>query len=515
LQRYDAIVIGAGHNGLVCATYLARSGRNVLILEAADAPGGLAAFREFHSGFRVAVAHTIGHFSRKVADELDLVRHGFDPDGETLPIMALSGRPERPVVVASDELHAVDEINRDAYARYLGLMQKFAAALRPFWHRAIPRLADGNISSGLAFAHIALRLRRLGKKELREFLRVVSLPMRDLLDEHFSDERLKAALCWDGIIGSKMAPRSPNNAVLTRLFRMADGAAQDRALLSSSPGGLVGALCQAANEAGAEIRCSSRVDHIQIDRSPDGLAARGVLLASGEHIAADLVVSAADPKRTFLGLVGTRHLEIGFSNRIRRIRCEGLVGKLHLALDGLPKFEGLDHCDGRLILAPSMEAIERAYDEAKYGNCPDNPVMEAVIPSLRDASLAKPGSHVLSAHVTYVPFRLKGGWTDSARSQVLHRLIEVLAVHAPAIRQQIVHAEFLTPADLETRFGLTGGHWHHGEFALDQLLMMRPTYGAAQYATPIPGLYLCSAGCHPGGDLTGIPGHNAARRILS
>ncbi len=513
MQQYDSIVVGAGHNGLVCAAYLARSGRKVLILEAADAPGGLAAIHPFHPGYRVAVAHSVGHFSRNVADELGLARHGFAPDQAALPTIAL-GPGAKSVVLTEGTLIGASDEDREDYASYRGLMQKFATALRPFWHKTMPRLEPGNFRSGIALAQIAFRLRRLGTADMREFLRIASLPMRDLLDERFSDDLLKAALCWDGIIGSKMAPRSPNNAVLALLYRMSEGAERMHTPLFSGSGGLVDALCGAAKVAGAEIRCNSPVARILVESGRGGLSARGVQLASGDMLAANVVVSAVDPKTTFLRLVGPRHLEIGFSSRIRRVRAQGLVAKLHLALDGLPAVGNLDRPDGRLILAASMDAIERAYDDAKYGNCPEEPVLEVVIPSLRDPALAPPGHHVLSAHVLYVPYRLRGGWTEEAYGRLRERSIDVIARHAPGIRERIVHAEVLTPADLELRCGTAGGHWHHGEFALDQLLMMRPTYGAAQYATPVTNLYLCGAGSHPAGDLTGIPGHNAARHIL-
>jgi phytoene dehydrogenase-like protein len=251
-----------------------------------------------------------------------------------------------------------------------------------------------------------------------------------------------------------------------------------------------------------------------IDGSADGLVTKGVQLADGEQIEADVVVSATDPQRTFLSLVGVEYLDIGFTNRIRRLRCDGYVAKLHLALNDLPEFTGLQKADGRMIIAPDLDTIEFAFDDAKYGECPANPVMEIVIPSLYDESIAPAGQHVLSAHVMYVPYRLKGGWTDAARDLMRERAIDTIARYAPRIRQQIIASEFLTPADLERDFRVTGGHWHHTEFAMDQLLMMRPTYGAAQYGTPIPGLFLCSAGCHPGGDITGAAGHNAAGQIL-
>ena len=226
------------------------------------------------------------------------------------------------------------------------------------------------------------------------------------------------------------------------------------------------------------------------------------------------MVSTTDPKRTFLELVGIENLEIEFTNRIRRLRSEGYVAKLHLALNGVPKFTGLDKPDGRLIIAPNMDAIEFAFDDAKYGESSKQPVMEVVIPSLHNESLAPVGQHVLSAHVMYVPYELKSSWTDQTRAVLQEKVIDTLSIYAPDIKEHILYSEVLTPLDLEQRHGATGGHWHHTELSLDQMFMMRPTYEAAQYATPIPGLYVCGAGCHPGGGLVGASGHNAAHEML-
>jgi phytoene dehydrogenase-like protein len=254
---------------------------------------------------------------------------------------------------------------------------------------------------------------------------------------------------------------------------------------------------------------------ITIEGDETGQRATGVKLADESFISAERVVSATDPKRTFEKLVGVEHLEIEFSNRIRRLRTDGFVAKLHLALDGVPEFTGLKDPSGRLIIAPEMDSIEFAYDNAKYGECPEQPVMEVLIPSLSHSALAPLGQHVLSAHVMYVPYKLKQGWDETSKKALLELLLDTLCRYAPKLRDQVLHAELLTPLDLENDWNVTGGHWHHTEFAMDQLLMMRPTYGAAQYRTPIPGLYLCSAGSHPGGGLMGAAGHNAAKEILS
>lgn len=524
MGRYDAVVVGAGHNGLVCAAYLARAGRRVLVLEARQVPGGLAGDREFHPGFRAPVAHSLIHFSAKVARELKLEKYGFECPSKSLPTVGLALDGEH-LVLEGDAPKGTTSDEAPVFTAYRQRMEKFAGALQPFWPTTIPSIGNAGFAGYLAFARIGFSLRRLGKPEMRELLRIATLPARDLMDECFSDDLLKSTLSWDGLIGSRLAPRSPNGAVLAMLYRMGEASRGAHALPAGGIKSLVDSLCAAAAAAGADIRCDAPVSRILVGESKGigpgskdsvspGLIANGVELANGERIESDCVVSATDPKRTFLDMVGVPFLDIGFTNRIRRLRCEGLVAKLHLALDGAPEFSGLDRADGRMIIAPNLDAIEFAFDAAKYGECPQNPVMEIVVPSLREPALAPAGGHVLSAHVMYVPYSLKGGWTEAARNELCATAIDTIAQYAPRIRQQIVASEFLTPADIERECHVTGGHWHHTEFAIDQMLMMRPTYEAAQYRTPIPGLYLCSAGCHPGGDLTGVPGHNAAKEIL-
>lgn len=514
MSRYNSIIVGAGHNGLVCAAYLAKAGHRVLVVEASDEAGGLAATREFFPGFKVSVAHSISHFSSTVADDLKLSERGFNPDSDLLTTkgLSLSGPP---VAVGSDGLSGCSEDDAAAYRRYRNLMDKFAKSLAPFWSRTIPRIGSNSLGEMATFARMGLNLRMLGKQDMREFLRMASLPIRDLMDELFDQNEVKAAVGWDGLVGSKLAPRSPNSAVLALLYRMSELNRGHHWLPTGGIRSLINALESAAVAGGVTMRYSSPVSRIVIDGTEAGLKASGVELESGERLEADQVISGVDPKRTFLDLVGVQNLDIGFTNRIRRLRSEGYVAKLHLALNGLPKFTYLDKPDARMILAPSLDAIEFAFDDAKYGCCSDQPVIEALIPSLWDESLAPAGKHVLSAHVMYVPHQLKGGWSNEARSEAADRAVKTIEQYAPAIREHIVHTEFLSPQDLEHTYRVSGGHWHHGEFAMDQMLMMRPTYGAAQYTTPIPGLYLCSAGCHPGGDLVGSAGCNAARVITS
>lgn len=513
MQPYDSIIIGAGHHGLVCAAYLAKKGQRVLVLEASDKPGGLAADREFHPGFHSPVAHSISHFPSKIVRELSLDKQGFVSSS---PLATIGLRKDQAhVTIANGVIDGIDSADSTAYQNFQRLMHRFADALKPFWLKTIPGIGGNSLSELGIFAHLGFNIRRMGKKDMGEFLRITSMPMRDVMDEFFSNETLQSTLAWDGLIGSKLAPRSPNGALVALFYRLASELRGAHVIPQGGMGGLVRTLVAAAETHGAEIRCSSAVDRVTIETSENGLRAAGIQLADGGIIAADRVISATDPRRTFIDLVGVEHLDIGFTNRIRRLRCDGYVAKLHLALDGLPTFNGLEQPGGRLLTASKLDDIEFAFDHAKYGELPEKPVMELVLPSLHEPSLAPAGKHVLSAHVMYVPYQLRDGWTDAARRTMGEQAIDVIAEFAPGIRQQIIHSELLTPRDLEQQYRVTGGHWHHTELALDQMLMMRPTYQAAQYRTPIPGLYLCGAGCHPGGDITGAAGHNAAQEILS
>ena len=513
MHHYDTIIIGGGHNGLVCSAYLAKKGHHVLVLEASDNLGGLAETREFHSGFKASVAHSISNFSTKVAKDLNLSAYGFTSGATPLTTVGLNASGEH-VTLNGLGVEGVSVEDVESYKEYRQLMQKFANLLHPFWHKTMPRIGDSSLPSVMTFGKLYLKLRSLGKEDMGEFMRIATLPARDLMDENFNSDLLKAVLSWDGLIGSKMAPRSPNATVLSLLYRMTGEHGGAHIIPAEGIESLFIALKEAAERAGAEIRTGTRVSRILIQADESGLKTNGVKLASGETITANRVVSTTDPKRTFLELVGIENLEIEFTNRIRRLRSEGYVAKLHLALNGVPKFTGLDKPDGRLIIAPDLDAIEFAFDDAKYGECSKQPVMEVVIPSLHNKSLAPVGQHVLSAHVMYVPYELKSSWTDQTRAVLQEKVIDTLSIYAPDIKEHILYSEVLTPLDLEQRHGVTGGHWHHTELSLDQMFMMRPTYEAAQYATPIPGLYVCGAGSHPGGGLVGASGHNAAHEML-
>ena len=311
-----------------------------------------------------------------------------------------------------------------------------------------------------------------------------------------------------------MGPRSPNS-VFTYLYRLSGNVAGKQAALAIPRGGMgsvTQALAESAASAGVEIRRNAAVKRIQLENGK----VTGVLLEDGENIDSQTVASSTDPKRTMLELVGAENLETGFARRIHNIRMRGSVAKLDIGLDSLPTFSGLDdsHLGCRLLIAPTMTYVDRAFDKSKYGDYSDKPALEITIPTIHDDSLAPAGKHVLSALVQYAPYELRQGW-DIARDDFTKTVIDLLDEYSPGLCDRIADIHMQTPVDIEREYKLTGGHWHHGEAALDQMLMMRPVPGAAQYGTPIPGLYLCGAGCHPGGGVMGLPGRNAARAIIS
>jgi phytoene dehydrogenase-like protein len=517
-SKYDCIIIGGGHNGLVCATYLARGGRSVLVLEAADRVGGAAVTREFAPGFQVsACAHLLHLMPESLVRELSLTSHGLRLVSDRMPTTALSGDGvPLPLDTAASAaiLGARSAPDAAAYPAYISLLQRLAAALQPVFETVPPRLGTDSWRDRMSLLRLGVQLRRLGRRDMRELLRIGGMCVQDLLDDHFETPLLKGALGFDAVLGSNFGPRSPGS-VFTLLYRMAAAGAAGGSL--GLPAGGLGALsdslAKAAAAAGVEIRIGAPVERILVQED----RAAGVVLESGETLLAGAVISNADPRTTFLRLLGPEHLDTGFVRRVTHLRTAGLAAKLHLALDRLPAFTGLSETGlrGRLLLAPSLEYVERAFNHSKYGEFSESPILEITVPSVLDPGLAPAGKHVLSAVVQYVPYKLATGSWEVEKERLANRVIDLLESHAPGLRESVQAAELLTPADIEREFRISGGHWHHAELALDQFLMVRPVPGAAQYRTPLEGLYLCGAGSHPGGGVMGVAGRNAARAIMS
>ena len=514
-SRYDCIVIGAGHNGLTCAAYLARGGRRVLVLEAAAGPGGAAATKEFAPGFRVSsCAHLLHLMPGWLLEELQLARHGLRLAAQRMPTMALGAAGALRIPLDPDSA-AGDLSGPDAhaFAVYAARMWRLARALRPLLEAVPPRLGSRAWRDRLTLLGLGAKLRLLGRADMRELLRIAGMCVQDLLDEHFESPLLKGALAFDAVLGSNLGPRSPGS-VFTLLYRLAAGGGATASLAQpvGGLGALTEALARAATGAGAELRCAAPVARLIVTAD----SAAGVILESGERLEADCVVSSADPRTTFLRLLGAEHLDAGFVRRVTHLRTLGMTAKLHLALQTMPRFTALAGAapTGRLVLAPSLRAVEQAFNDAKYGNFSAAPLLEVIVPSAVDPSLAPDGQHVLSAVVQYAPYGVAGGW-EGQRERFLDTILQTLEAHAPGLRDSVRAAELLTPQDIETQFRISGGNWHHAELALDQFFMVRPVAGAAQYRAPLRGLFLCGAGCHPGGGVMGLAGHNAARQVLA
>ena len=512
-DKKPVIIIGAGHNGLVCAAYLAKTGRKVLVLEAADRVGGAAVTREFAPGFSVSsCAHLLHLLNPRVISELNLEGHGMKLAARDIATTSLS-IDGSPLHLHGSSATGADVTDSDRFTlpKFIKRMGKFAALLEKYFSKTPPKFTP-EWSNLKTMAGLGLDMRLMGQDEMRELMRIIGINIYDVLQEQFESESLKGAMGFDAVLGTHLGPRSPNS-MLTWLYRLTGSVGGERGALGVPRGGMGTVSCaiaSAAEAAGAEIRNNSPVARIVLDAG----VVSGVELESGEIINADLVVSNADPKTTIFKLLGAGNVEAGFAHSIHHIRTRGNAAKLHLALNGLPDFRGVEAANlgNRILIAPTLEYVELAFNHAKYGEYSTQPAIEITIPSVHDATLAPEGKHVLSAIVQYAPYELKQGW-DSARETFKERVIETISSYAPGLKDRIEAAEMLTPLDLERQFRMSGGHWHHGEFALDRFMMLRPVPDASQYATPIPGLYFCSAGCHPGGGVMGSAGRNAANEI--
>lgn len=514
-NAYDAIVIGAGHNGLAAAAKLGKSGRKVLVLEAASAPGGAARGREFAPGFRSAgLAHLVNRLDPEVARDLGLDL--AQKSGPAMPTTVLDGENEPAVFrgVYGETIDGVSASEAEAFGRLRDKLVFQAGILKRFLRRPPPQFGAIGMGDISTLAAAGFGLIRKGRAEGRDFLRMLLMNVADVADEYLEDDRLKGLLSFDATLGIHLGPRSPTSllGLYYRLTGEVNGKAGGQFIPDGGMAAVAPAFLKAAKKAGATIRCDARVSQILADRG----RVNGVVLGDGAEITAPLVVSAVHPRMTFLQLVEPAESDTGFVRSISHVRTAGNVAKLDLALERMPNFTGLTGRDhhGRIVIVRSMEHVENAFNPAKYGEFSPDPVMEIVLPSLADGSLAPDGACTLSALIQYAPYKLKMGW-ETGKPALLKIVLEILERHAPGIGKTIVAAELSTPADIEAEYNLPGGHWHHGELQADQLLINRPTGAASGYATPIDGLYLASAGAHPGGGISGLAGWNAARHILS
>ena len=521
-MKPDVVVIGGGHNGLVAAALLARGGLKPLLLERRDVLGGASLTEEFHPGFKAStVAHLLGPLRASVVEDLDLRNRGLaflEPEPR-----AFSPRPGGGGVAlwgdagkTAFELRKLSAPDAERYPelhRSLSTIAAYLSRLLTLTPPDIDRPLQGPI---LPWLGLGMGFRGLGREDAQRLLRWGPMAVADFASEWFSSEILRAILCGRGIHGLFAGPWSEGTTANLLLAAAAgDGNAAGSAVqLVGGLGALVGALTAAARQHGAEIRSHAEVERITVK---DGRVT-GVVLAGGEEIAARAVVSSADPKRTFLSLLDPAVLDPDDVRRLRNYRQQGMASKVNLALDALPAFRGgvpAEHLRGRIHLGPEVDLLERAFDDAKYGGISRTPWLEATIPTLSDTTLAPAGKHVMSVYVQFTPYALREGTWEARRDEVGDIVLRTLEAYAPGLTSTVVGRQVLTPLDLERTYGLTGGHPAHGEMALDQLFLARPLLGWGRYRAPLPGLYMCGAGTHPGGGVTGAPAANAVREILA
>ena len=521
VPRYDAILIGGGHNGLVAAAYLARAGRKTLVLERRPVVGGAAVTEEVFPGFKFSVfSYVVSLLRPEIIRDLDLPRHGL----QILPLESTITPLDSGDYLGSwaDPDEARRELRRhsphdaDAMVLFGRLMHHMAMAVKPIIGMVPPDPASLAPSDLRGLLKLGGHFRSLGAERFHALHKLMTMSSADYLDEWFEFGPLKATKSASGIIGTFLGPRSPGSAyvLLHHYMGEIDGAFRAWGFQKGGTGGISNAIAGAARASGAEIRTDAAVERVLVRNG----RAVGVALASGEEIAADVVVSGLDPRLTFTRLVDPGLLPADLLDGVRRYKFRGSSGKVNLALAGLPDFKCLPgpgpHLRGAISISPSVEYLERAYDDAKYGEFSRHPYMDIVIPSMIDPGMAPPGKHVMSVFVQYAPYHLNGGWTDAKREAFGDAVVKTLARYAPNIESLILHRQVLTPADIERITGLPEGNIFQGELALQQLFFLRPVPAWAKYRTPIRGYWQCGAGTHPGGGIMGASGRLAAVEIL-
>jgi phytoene dehydrogenase-like protein len=522
-EPYDAIVIGGGHNGLVSAAYLARAGMRVVVLERRHVLGGAAVTEEIVPGFRFSVAsYVVSLLRSEIVRDLDLPRHGLailPLDGTLTPLdndflwrVNDHGRTVR-------ELRRWSLSDAEAYEEYSRLMVQMARFIKPILSAVPPDQGRINPLEWLPLAGLAKRFAELPRRLKDTFIQLMTMSAVDFLGQWFETDPLMATMSASGIIGTFQGVRSPGTAyvLLHHYMGEIDGAFRAWGIPRGGTGGVSLAIASAARSLGAEIRTEAPVARIDVA----GGRAIGVTLESGEELRAPHVLSSADPRVTFTGLLAPETLDPEFLEAVRRYRFRGSSGKVNIALDGLPELTCLpgrgEHLRGAISFSPSVEYMERAYDDAKYGRFSRRPYIDMIIPTLVDPDMAPPGKHVMSCFVQYAPYHLAGGaqWDDAARDAFGETVIDTIAERAPNIRELIIEKQVLTPLDIEQKIGLSEGNIFQGELSLEQLFFNRPVPGWARYRTPIGGLWMCGSGAHPGGGLMGAPGRIAALELLA
>ncbi len=521
-SRYDVIVIGGGHNGLTNAAYLARAGKKVLVLERRHVLGGAAVTEEVFPGFKFSVcSYVVSLLRPEIIRDLDLPRHGLEilpldgtftpmPNGDYLWRVNDHGKTRR-------EIARHSRSDAEAYEEFGKAMLAMCRFVKPILNMVPPDPATMNPRELMKLLFLGRRFRDLSNEDKYNQVQLMTMSAVDFLDQWFETDVLKATMSASGIIGTFLGVRSPGTAyvLLHHYMGEIDGAFRSWGFSRGGTGAISNAIASAALESGAEIRTEVPIAKIIVKKG----RAVGVVLENGDEFHAGVVSSSVDPRLTFTRFIEPGALPDEFLEEVRRYKFRGSSGKVNLALDALPNFKCLPgagaHLRGAISISPSVDYMERAYDDAKYGNFSRRPYIDMVIPTLTDPSVAPPGKHILSCFVQYAPYKLRPGlnW-DEQREAFGNNVIDTISEHAPNIKNIILHKQVLTPLDLERDFGLSEGNIFQGELSLEQLFFLRPVPGWAQFRTPIKNLYMCGSAAHPGGGIMGAPGRLAALEML-
>jgi phytoene dehydrogenase-like protein len=521
-SKYDAIVIGGGHNGLTTAAYLARAGKKVLVLERRHVLGGAAVTEEVFPGFKFSVcSYVVSLLRPEIIRDLDLPRHGLEilpldgtftpmPSGDYLWRVNDHGKTHR-------EIARHSKLDAEAYDEFGKAMQAMCRFVKPILSMVPPDPATLRPKELMKLLFIGRRFQGMTSEDKYNQVQLMTMSAIDFLDQWFETDVLKATMSASGIIGTFLGVRSPGTAyvLLHHYMGEIDGAFRSWGFARGGTGAISNAIADAAREAGAEIRTQAPIAKIIVKNSK----ATGVALSDGDEIYADIISSSVDPRLTFTKFIEDGTLPVEFLEEVNRYKFRGSSGKVNLALDALPSFKCMPgpgaHLRGAISISPSVEYMERAYDDAKYGNFSRRPYIDMVIPTLTDPSIAPPGKHIMSCFVQYAPYKLRPGlnWDDQ-KEAFGDNVINTIAEYAPNIKDIILHRQVVTPLDLEREFGLSEGNIFQGELSLEQLFFLRPVPGWAQFRTPIKNLYMCGSATHPGGGIMGGPGRLAALEIL-